>query len=169
MEFWKDVVGYEGLYQVSNLGRIKSLPKTIVIYNGGITTRREKILKQGIRAKYYKFVALSNGKETRRFGVHRLVAQAFLPNPNNLPEVNHKDENPANNNVLNLEWCDREYNINYSKAKAVVMCDLDGNEICRFDSIKKASEKTKISRTGINNALTGYSNSSGGYKWHYAI
>lgn len=169
MEVWKDIAGYEGLYQVSNYGRIKSLPKTVVIYNGAITTRKEKILKQGTRAKYYKFVFLSDGKEAKHFGVHRLVAQAFLPNPNNLPEVNHKDENPANNAVWNLEWCDREYNINYSKARAVVMCDTDGNEIEKFDSIKKASEKTKIHKNSISNVLSGIAKTAGGYKWHYAI
>jgi hypothetical protein len=169
MEIWKDIVGYENLYQVSNFGRIKSLPKTIVIYNGAITTRKEKILKPGTRAKFYKFVTLTNGKESKHFGVHRLVANAFIPNPNNYPEVNHKDENPENNRFDNLEWCDRAYNINYSKAKAVVMCNLDGVEIKRFSSIKKAHDETGISRTAINNTLKGYTRTSGGYKWRYAI
>ena len=112
MEIWKDIDGFEGLYQVSNLGRVKSLPK--YTYSKGYPQlRKEKLLKPGYtgRKRCYATVCLNDGK---RYKIHRLVAQAFIPNPNNLPIVNHKDENPKNNCVENLEWCDYRYNSLYS-------------------------------------------------------
>lgn len=104
-ESWKYIEGYEGLYKVSNKGRVKSLN-----YN---KTKKEKILKPDINSNGYLLVKLCKDKTIKRFLVHRLVANAFLPNPNNLPCVNHKDENCENNNVENLEWCTHKYNINY--------------------------------------------------------
>lgn len=100
-EEWKPVKGFEGLYEISNLGRVKSL------WYG-----REKILKPEKILGYLRVVLCRNGKKKKLF-VHRLVAIAFLPNPKGLPEVNHKDENPSNCVVSNLEWCDRRYNVNY--------------------------------------------------------
>ena len=104
MEIWKDIQGYEG-YQISNYGRIKSLN-----YN---KTKQEKILKTSKNTKGYLQVGLfKDGKQVRK-QIHRLVAEAFLENPNNLPQVNHKDENKENNCAENLEWCTLKYNINY--------------------------------------------------------
>ena len=111
-EIWKDVVGYEGKYQVSNLGRVKSLPK--YTYSKGYPQlRKERILKPGNTGKYrnYPTVHFSDGKG---YKVHRLVAMAFIPNPNNLPMINHKDKNTFNNCVDNLEWCSNQYNVKYS-------------------------------------------------------
>lgn len=105
MEEWKDIEGFEGLYQISNEGRVKSL--------GNNKSRKEKILKCRKTKGGYLLAQLCNdGKRTFKL-VHRLVAQTFIPNPNNLLEVNHKDECKTNNHVENLEWCDRSYNINY--------------------------------------------------------
>ena len=104
MEEWRDIEGYEGLYQISNLGRVKSFPRPTT--PGGI-------LKINKRKDGYCSVMLCKNGKTKRFSVHRLVAQAFIPNPNNLPIINHKDENPSKNIVDNLEWCDYEYNNNY--------------------------------------------------------
>ena len=100
-EIWKDKKNYEGHYQVSNFGRVKS-----------IKFGKEKILKQSIRHGYYCVVLSKNGI-LKNYFVHRLVAEAFIDNPDNLPQVNHKDECKTNNIVSNLEWCDRKYNINY--------------------------------------------------------
>ena len=111
-EIWKDIPGYEGLYQVSNFGRVKSLRRPYG-NNGGIQWTKERILSPGKDKDGYLQVNLHcNGKQHQR-KVHRLVAQAFLPNMDNLPMVNHKDEDKTNNNVDNLEWCDQKYNINY--------------------------------------------------------
>ena len=99
-EEWKDIKGYEGLYQVSNKGRVKSIRNNI-------------ILKPIISDKGYYRVDLSKNNNKDRIRVHRLVAQAFIPNPNNYPQVNHKDENKSNNRVDNLEWCTDKYNHDY--------------------------------------------------------
>ena len=107
-EIWKDIKGYKGFYMISSYGRIKSL-KRIDNNNHFI---RERILKQGDN-NGYKHVSLSKNGKTKIFKVHRLVAEAFIPNPNNLPQVNHKDENHSNNCVSNLEYCDALYNDNY--------------------------------------------------------
>ena len=104
-EEWKDIKGYEGRYQVSNLGRVKSLN-----YNH---TKKEKILKLKPNRKGYFEVFLYKNGERRAFKVHRLVALHFIPNPNNYPQVNHKDENKQSNCVDNLEWCTNKYNMNY--------------------------------------------------------
>jgi len=104
-EIWKDISNYEGKYEVSNLGRVRSLS-----YNG---TGEIKFLKQSTNKRGYKRVGLCKNGKMKNCYVHRLVAITFIPNPNNHKEVNHKDENPANNNVNNLEWCTSEYNNNY--------------------------------------------------------
>lgn len=101
-EIWKNIFDFIG-YQVSNFGRIRSL-------------KTYKILKQYNRGNGYMFVRLFHHGKHFNLSVHRLVAEAFISNPDNLPEVNHKDENPSNNNVTNLEWCDRKYNANYGTA-----------------------------------------------------
>ena len=112
-EIWKDVIGYEGLYVVSNLGRVKSL----VGWNGHKYIKREKILKKSIHNvenyKTYKVFLVKN-KKRKEYRVHRLVSFSFIPNPNNKPQINHKDSNPMNNHVENLEWCTSQENIVHS-------------------------------------------------------
>lgn len=105
IEQWKPIEGYEGLYEVSSLGSVKSLN-----YN---RTGKERILKSQNNGKGYLLVALCRDGKRKFFQIHRLVATAFIPNPNNYPHINHKDENPLNNIVNNLEWCDAKYNANY--------------------------------------------------------
>lgn len=104
-EIWKDIKGYEGLYQVSNLGRVKSLD-----YRHKGTS---KVMSPGKQKNGYLNVGLWSGRKKETKYVHRLVAEAFVPNPNNWPEVNHKDECLTNNVASNLEWCTSEYNANY--------------------------------------------------------
>ena len=135
-EYWKPVVGYEGLYEVSNWGRVKSLN-----YNH---TGKGKILKQHQCMDGYKSVMLYKDGKRKIILVHRLVAQAFIPNPNDYKEVNHKDEDKTNNSVDNLEWCDRLYNVRYgtgierrskTQSKPVLQYDLEGNFIKEWKSV----------------------------------
>ena len=113
-EIWKPIEGYEGLYEVSNYGRIKS----IIGFNGHEYVKRNKILKnsrQNAKSSYYRSVVnLCKNKKAKTYKVHRLVARAFIPNPNNYPEVNHIDGNPLNNRVENLEWCTTKHNIHHA-------------------------------------------------------
>jgi hypothetical protein len=114
-EVWKDIEGFEGLYQVSNRGRIKCLEhKCPGRYKGKFRTVKEHIMKQTRGSKGYMYVILSNCDRGKTFSVHRLVAKAFVPNLENNPLVNHKDEDKANNNAENLEWCTHLYNNTYN-------------------------------------------------------
>ena len=106
---WKDIPGYEGVYQVSNTGQVRSL--------GNNKSRKTKILKQATNKHGYKLVQLYKNGKGKLYTVHKLVAQAFLENPNNLSEINHKDENKQNNCSWNLEYCTHEYNMNYGTIK----------------------------------------------------
>lgn len=133
-EIWKDKKDYEGHYQVSNLGRVKS-----------IKFGKEIILKQHIRGGYYSVVLSKNGI-LKIFKVHRLVAQAFIPNPNNYKEVNHKDENKLNNVASNLEWCNRTYNNTYGTriekcskklSKPVLQYTLEGEFVKEWKSTRE--------------------------------
>ena len=169
MALWKEAVGYEGRYLISDEGDIYSLPK--VVKGAWLQKRKGKFLKKGKCGRkgqpQYEFVILvdCNGIHHKE-SVHRLVAKAFVDNPNNLPEVNHKDENSLNNHADNLEWCDRQYNIEYSKNKRVGQY-IDGEKVAEYKSIVYASKMTGISRTNITNALTGWSKTAGGYEWRY--
>lgn len=114
IEEWRDIPGYEGYYKVSNIGRILRLPRHKP------TDKRDthnNIRKQRLSPNGYWRVNLSKDNIVKWFGVHRLVAMAFIPNPDNLPYVNHKDENPQNNVVSNLEWCTVQYNCEYGTAR----------------------------------------------------
>ena len=149
LEIWKDIKDYENLYQGSNWGRVKSLDRWVKDTNGSLRFYKGRILKPGTNTCGYLQVSLyKNGKE-KIFYVHRLVAEAFIPNPNNLPEVNHRDENKQNNSVENLEWCDRLYNVRYGTgierqkkkqlnniktSKTVVQYTLDGKFIREWKS-----------------------------------
>lgn len=115
-EIWKDIKGYEGLYQVSNLGRVKSLDKKIDDYRGKeVRLIKGKIMNTTDNGHNYLIISLTKNKHRKNFYVHRLVAQHFIENPNGYSEVNHKDYNKQNNVTDNLEWCDRKYNTNYSR------------------------------------------------------
>lgn len=168
MSLWKYIDGYEGLYMVSDEGEVISLPRKVD--NGwGEYERDGRTLSCGLRGREklkYKFVVLvKNGKEKHK-SIHRLVAEAFIPNPDNLPEVNHKDRNTFNNFVENLEWCDKQYNIEYSKNVRVAQY-LNGEKIAEYKSVKYASQMTGIIPTAISNTLKGRSKTAGGYEWKY--
>lgn len=158
MEEWKDIVGYEKHYQISNKGRIRS-------------KHTNAILNPSKTGGYYH-IGLRYEKR-KECTIHRLVAEAFLPNPNNLPFVNHKDENKLNNNVENLEWCTCEYNTNYGKGslarnQRVIQYDTDGNALKVWESMKEASEALQIGHVGISACCRGIKRTSGGFVWTYA-
>lgn len=111
-ELWKDIEGYDGIYQVSNYGRIKSLERDVMRCDGRSFHFTQRILKYK-KARGYNCVGLSDGNVTKYRRVHRLVGFAFVPNPEDWPQMNHKDENPHNNMASNLEWCTQKYNVNY--------------------------------------------------------
>ena len=110
-EIWKDIEGYEGIYQVSNFGRVKSLDR-YVLRNGNSLFVKGIVLSQ-LNNRGYLTVRLCNSGKYKNYFVHRLVACAFVENLNNYTEVNHIDEDKHNNDFRNLEWCDRKYNVNY--------------------------------------------------------
>ena len=159
-EIWRDIKGFEGKYMVSNLGRAKSLN-----YNN---TGKEGIMKPQDNGDGYLFVQLCKDGKVKNCRINRLVAMAFLPNPNNLPEVNHKDENTKNNRVDNLEWCTRQYNVDYSLSKAVIGIDKVSGLILEFPSTREAERQTGISKGNICDCLKGRVKSAGGFYWHYA-
>lgn len=172
MEEWRDIDGYEGYYQVSNYGRVKSLPRKT--RNG--SCKYEKILTPGNDKDGYKIVNLcKNTNKGKTYRVHKLVAKAFLENPDNLPEINHKDENPANNMLDNLEWCTSKYNHNYgtwrekrtgkNNPRARKIRCIDTGEV--FNTIKEASKAYSVGRTNIGECLSGRTKTAGGYKWEY--
>ena len=168
-EYWKPVIGFEGLYEVSNFGRVKSLKRGKELILTPYTNRCGYLLVQ-----LYK-----NGKYRKQ--VHRLVAEAFLDNPNNLPCVNHKDENPQNNHVENLEYCDHAYNDNYGtrnkriaktntngkKSKAVLQYSLDGTFIKEFPSTNEVERQLGFAHGGIASCCRGECKKVYGFIWRY--
>ena len=160
MEEWRDIKGFEGKYMVSNLGRVKSLN-----YN---KTGKEKIMK-GVPDGYGYFqLSLCKEGKVKNCRINRLVAQAFIPNPDNLPEVNHKDKIRTNNRVDNLEWCTTQYNVEYSRAKAVIGINKVSGLILEFPSANEAKRQTGINQSNIIQCCKGRRKSTGGYYWHYA-
>ena len=165
-EIWKDVVGWEGLYKVSSYGRVKSFRK-----------KEPHILSSCVGKHGYNVVLLHDGKGKRKNErVHRLVAQAFIPNTNNYPYINHKDENKTNNRINNLEWCTAEYNSNYgtckerigdSNSKAILKYDLEGNFICEYKSMAEAERIEGINHATISICCSGRVSYQCGYIWVY--
>ena len=171
MENWKSIAGYEGLYEVSDLGRVKSLK-----YG------KEKILKpKKTRCGYLRVCFYKDGHR-KYLLVHRLIAEAFIPNPNNLDTVNHKDEVKTNNTVTNLEWMSIGDNNNYgtrnkrasetqindkNKSKVVQMFDRKGNLLAAFPSTHEAERVTGINHRHISECCNGKLKSAGGYIWRY--
>lgn len=168
MEIWKDIAGFENLYEISNMGKVRS--KTG--YNGKYT-RIGKYIKPGINKNGYYQVSLYKNSKRYCLYLHRLVAKSFIPNPQNLPCVNHIDERKDNNSVENLEWCTHFYNNHYKTAeftrdKAVKQFSLSGEIIAVFPRIKEAAIAVNLKGTSsITACCRGRRNTAGGYKWQY--
>lgn len=174
-EIWKDIKGYEGLYQVSNMGQVKRL-HTAESKGIGNYERKEHLLKQRQNNKGYMLVDLYKGNKREQVLVHRLVATAFLQKPYGCNIINHIDENPKNNNVGNLEWCTQKYNMNYGttpyrigkgNSKPIKQLDRQGNIVARFTSAMQAQRETNVSNGCINDCLKGRRKTAGGYIWQY--
>lgn len=179
-EIWKDIAGYDGAYQVSNLGRVKSLSRSYITgSHSAIIHVAEKIMRQKVRKNGYCLVALSKkGKATDKY-VHRLVACAFIDNPNGYDIINHKDRNPSNNCVGNLEWCTQQYNTVYENAhlegakkrmKPIIQKGLSGKIIKIWDCAASAAKifPNKFASHNINNALKNEKRKMAyGYIWEY--
>ncbi len=178
-EEWRDVVGYEGYYQVSNLGNVKrktSIVKSALLHLNGYKTVKEHIMKPSVMNKYLS-VRLCKYGVSKTKKVHRLVAEAFIPNPQNLEQVNHKDENKLNNRADNLEWCTCLYNQNYgtrkekrehSQVKEIQKIDVKTHKVIEtYFSLMNASKMNGLSFKAISRCATGKSKTSGGYIWRY--
>lgn len=175
-EIWKDIENYEGLYQVSNLGRIRSVDRVIKNNNNIYHNLKGCILKQQYQNNGYLCVTLWKNNKKKLCTVHRLVANAFVKNPFDLPCVNHKDENKTNNIVENLEFCTQRYNNNYGtknerminkKIKPVIQFSLDGEFIKEWPSVVSVQTETGYNRGSISNVCLGKAKSAYGYKWKY--
>lgn len=175
MEIWKDIKGYEGLYQVSNQGRVKSLERRCKTKT---YTRRvpEKIRSQSLDNYGYPIVSLSKDHKHKTLAVHRLVAEAFIPNPNNFATVNHKDEDKTNNDVSNLEWCTVQYNNEYgtrvergikAQQRPILQCDLEGNVIKEWPGIGATERANGYSSGLISRVCNGKRLTAYGFKWKF--
>ena len=185
LEVWKDIAGYEGLYQISNLGRVKSLPKKVggSIYKktNGMVKTKQRIMSPSFvgrnwrNKKGYLSVSLCDGNGgCKRYNVHRLVAETFIPNPNNKPQVNHKDGDKTNNSVDNLEWATREENMQHCmyELKALKNVYKPVKTLCVetgkvYRSTSEASRENGLNRRAITSAISRGS-SYGGYHWERA-
>lgn len=191
---WKPVKDFEGYYEVSDDGEVRSLDRPVRSRWGGERMIKGVVLKQATSKKGYKTIVLHKNKLWYQKQVHRLVAEAFIPNPLNLPQVNHKDTDKANNKVDNLEWITGVDNIRHAfangcfkrtqrkveharevqlecaikKRRCVAMIDCDtGETIGIFRSIIDAERATGISNSKITCVCKGKRHQTGGYKWKY--
>jgi len=178
-EVWKDIEGYEGMYQVSNFGSVRSLDRLYEskIRNNNYIVRRGINLKSTPDKDGYLKINLSKNRTRKYHFVHRLVALVFIPNPNSFPIINHKDGNKTNNFANNLEWCTYKYNSNYgecrqkisnSKKKKVVQIDIKKNiVVSTFDSIAEATNSLSLKGNKIGLCCAGKRKTHGGFKWMY--
>lgn len=180
-EIWRPVQGYEGKYEVSNLGRVRTLSRQNR-WNDSLYPLKKPLYNRAYEDKFgYSIVVLTKFKQRKTCLVHRLVALAFIPNPEGLPVINHKDENKRNNRVDNLEWCTIAYNnsygtvklrqrlsnINHPQKSTPVLCLKQGAVIAEYPSMSEAQRQTKAWQPHIMQCCQGKRKTAGGYGWRY--
>lgn len=187
-EIWKDIKGYEGIYQVSTIGRVKALPRTVTDSLGRTMRKEERILATRPSSQTgYLSINLTKDGKVKTHSVHRLVAEAFIPNPMELPCVNHKDETRDNNMVDNLEWCTYQYNNTYGTAmerrnaslakfiaehldesKAVIQYSLEGKKIREFACLRDAEKELGLYKNSTVAACCFHqSKTAYGFVWRF--
>ena len=179
-EIWKDIKGYEGLYQVSSEGRVKILDRVTTGKGGRKYHRKERILKYRMTHDGYLQVGMSNKDGRKYLSVHRLVAKAFIKNPENKPQVNHKDEVKTNNCVDNLEWMTAKENCNYgtrneragkasgkARSKPVIQYTKDGELVKVWSSTYEVERQRGFSHNSISLVARGIRKTCGGFVWKY--
>ena len=186
-EEWRPVEGWEGLYEVSNMNRVKSVERTVWDNRGYYKIVAERFLKPGKNRSGYLYVALWKDGKAKYYLVHRLVATAFCENPEGYTEVNHIDEDKTNNCADNLEWCSRSYNLTYNgrakkvgkksaekltnhpkTSKPIIGIDVRTGLIVEFASVHEAEREIGIHHSNIIKCCKGKANSCGGFYWMYA-
>ena len=185
-EIWKDIQGYEGLYQISNLGNVKTLHYGQKVHNHNWESTPSRLLKQKTSTSGYQRVELYKKDSRKCFYVHRLVAIAFLENPENKPQINHKDGNKFNNCIDNLEWATSSENLKHAhqtglkpssmkgvtghkshKARTILQYDLNGNFVNIWYSMVEAANSLGTRSTTISSCVRGKHKTSYGYIWRY--
>ena len=186
-EVFKPIKGYEGIYQVSNFGMVRSLDRVVLQKNGVLKTIKGKILSPSkcgnLEYGGYLFVGLSKENVVEEKYIHRLVAEAFIPNPDNLPYINHKDEDKTNNIVTNLEWCTALHNLTFNERhikvglkergkkphnNKEVLIFKNGYLVGRISSVLKAAKILGVNESCIRNAIYGKGKSVKGFTFSYA-
>ena len=180
MEIWKPISGYEGFYEVSNLGRIRSLERIVECSDGRKRKIKDRTLKGSSYSGGYSGVTLHKDGCTKFVNIHRIVAEAFVPNPLEKEEVNHKDENPSNNHASNLEWVTHKENLNFgtrterarkaiveAQGRAVRQLSIDGELVAEYESLSAACNATGTHVSNITKCAKGVYKTAGGYIWKY--
>ena len=168
-EIWRDIEGYEKLYQVSTLGRVKSLGRMVPSKNGSFRKEPEKLLKPQNDRYGYQYVILCNCGNRKKCLVHRLVAQSFIPNPNHYSIINHINKIRDCNVIENLEWCTEAYNVRYSCSIPIIQFSKNGKIIKVWSAIRDVEKEQGIHHSHISDCCknkNGYI-TAGGYKWKY--